>query len=95
MLRHRRELVLANLIAILGTLVSVPVPLLMPLLVDEVLLEKPGALVGAMDRVFPAAWHGPVLYILAILFFTLTLRLTGTCARGARRPASSPASPRT
>jgi ATP-binding cassette subfamily C protein len=77
-LSHRRELLLANLIAVLGTLVSVPVPLLMPLLVDEVLLNKPGALVGAMDRVFPAAWHGPVLYILAILFVTLALRLTGT-----------------
>jgi ATP-binding cassette, subfamily C, bacterial len=77
-LDHRRELILANLIAVLGTLVSVPVPLLMPLLVDEVLLEKPGALVGAMDRLFPEAWHGPVLYILTILFVTLTLRLTGT-----------------
>ncbi|MGE5154487.1 MAG: ABC transporter ATP-binding protein [Bdellovibrio bacteriovorus] len=77
-LHHRRELILANLIAVLGTLVSVPVPLLMPLLVDEVLLNKPGALVGAMSQIFPAAWHGPVLYILAILLVTVTLRLTGT-----------------
>jgi ATP-binding cassette subfamily C protein len=77
-LQHRRELIVANLIAVLGTLVSVPVPLLMPLLVDEVLLETPGALVGAMNRLFPEAWHGPVLYILAILVFTLALRLTGT-----------------
>ena len=39
---HRRELVAANLIAILGALVAVPVPLLIPLLVDEVLLGQPG-----------------------------------------------------
>jgi ATP-binding cassette, subfamily C, bacterial len=77
-LRHRRELTLANLIAALGTLVSVPVPLLMPLLVDEVLLQRPGVLVGTMDQVFPETWHGPVLYIVTILFLTLALRLSGT-----------------
>lgn len=77
-LQHRRGLLLANLIAVLGTLVSVPVPLLMPLLVDQVLLGKPGALVGTLDRIFPGAWHGPLLYILAILALTFVLRLTGT-----------------
>jgi ATP-binding cassette subfamily C protein len=60
---HRRQLMLANLLAVLGTLAAVPVPLLMPVLVDEVLLEQPGAAVAFMDRVFPAAWHGPVLYV--------------------------------
>ena len=74
-LGHRRELILANLLAVLGTLVNVPMPLLMPLLVDEVLLDKPGTLVAWMDRIFPTAWHGPVLYILAILLLTLLLRL--------------------
>ncbi len=74
-LQHRREFVLANVIAILGALVSVPVPLLIPLLVDEVLLGKPGAAVAAMNQVFPEAWHGPVLYILAILMLTLVLRM--------------------
>ncbi|RMG33063.1 MAG: ABC transporter ATP-binding protein, partial [Gammaproteobacteria bacterium] len=73
-LHHRRELVAANLIAILGALVSVPVPLLIPLLVDEVLLHKPATAVGIMNRLFPEAWHGPVLYISAILLLTLSLR---------------------
>ncbi len=74
-LAHRRELISANIIAVLGTLAAVPVPLLIPLLVDEVLLHKPGPMVHWMDRIFPEAWHGPVLYILAILFLTLFLRL--------------------
>jgi ATP-binding cassette subfamily C protein len=74
---HRREVVLANLIAILGTLVSVPVPLLIPLLVDEVLLHQPGRAIAIIDALFPEAWHGPVLYILAILVLTLALRLAG------------------
>lgn len=37
-LRHRKALLLANLVAVLATLCSVPIPLLLPLLVDEVLL---------------------------------------------------------
>lgn len=74
-LSHRRELITANIIAILGALVSVPVPLLMPLLVDEVLLDKPGALIGWSHQLFPESWQGPALYILAVLFLTLILRL--------------------
>ncbi len=73
--KHRRELVLANVIAILGTLAAVPVPLLIPLLVDEVLLDQPGRAVALMNSLFPASWHGPVLYILAVLCLTLLLRL--------------------
>ncbi len=74
-LSHRKELITANIIAILGALVSVPVPLLMPLLVDEVLLNKPGTLVGWSHQLFPESWQGPALYILAVLFLTLILRL--------------------
>lgn len=74
---HRRELTLANGIALLATLVNVPVPLLIPLLVDEVLLHQPGAVTAIMERLFPAAWQGATLYILAILLLTLVLRLTG------------------
>lgn len=74
-LQHRRELIAANLIAVLGALAAVPVPLLIPLLVDEVLLHKPGSAIALMNAIFPANWHGPVLYILAILCLTLLLRI--------------------
>ncbi len=73
--QHRKELVTAHAIAVLGALVAVPIPLLMPLLVDEVLLDKPGQLVGSIQALFPAAWQGPVLYILAVLLLTVLLRL--------------------
>ncbi|MBW9256845.1 MAG: ABC transporter ATP-binding protein/permease [Candidatus Thiodiazotropha sp. (ex. Lucinisca nassula)] len=73
--QHRRELVAANLIAILGAIAAVPVPLLIPLLVDEVLLNQPGTAVGIMNSLFPEHWHGPVLYIMAILVLTLILRI--------------------
>ncbi|MCU7810930.1 MAG: ABC transporter ATP-binding protein/permease, partial [Candidatus Thiodiazotropha sp. (ex Notomyrtea botanica)] len=72
--QHRRELFAANLIAVLGAMAAVPVPLLIPLLVDEVLLSQPGRAVGLMNDLFPENWHGPVLYILAVLVLTLVLR---------------------
>ncbi len=73
---HKRELYLANVVAVIAVVVSVPIPLLMPLLVDEVLLDQPGRLVAAMNQLFPEAWQGPVLYVMAILTFTVLLRLT-------------------
>jgi ATP-binding cassette subfamily C protein len=72
---RRRELVLANLVAVLAVLVAVPVPLLMPVLVDEVLLQEPGAAVTLMQRSFPDAWHGPLLYVGVILVISVLLRL--------------------
>jgi ATP-binding cassette subfamily C protein len=73
---HRRELVIANLVALGATLASIPLPLLMPLLVDEVLLEQPGMTVAIIDNLFPQQWHGPVLYILALLGVSVVLRMS-------------------
>ncbi len=74
-LEHRRELVLANLIAIFAALLSVPLPLLMPLLVDEVLLGQPGVVVETVNSLFPESWRGAPLYIGAVLILTVVLRL--------------------
>ncbi len=73
---HRTDLITAHIVAILAAVASVPIPLLMPLLVDEVLLHQPGRLVAWLDSLFPTAWQGPVLYIGAVLALTLALRLT-------------------
>lgn len=72
---HKREILLANIIAILATVASVPLPLLMPLLVDEVLLDQPGPVVETINRFSPESWHSPELYIICILIITLILRL--------------------
>ena len=74
--KHKRELVYANIIAILATLASLPLPLLMPLLVDEVLLNQPATIVAAINSITPDSSHGPTLYISVILVLTLCLRLT-------------------
>lgn len=72
---HRRELLLANLVAALATFANVPIPLFMPMLVDEVLLGQPAVLVGLVDSVFPASWSGPLLYIGCIFVVSVCLRL--------------------
>ncbi|GAB4254739.1 MAG: ABC transporter ATP-binding protein [Methylomicrobium sp.] len=66
---------IAHIIAILGAIASVPVPLLMPLLVDEVLLDKPGVIIETIDRFAPSAWQTPIVYIVTILLLSLLLRL--------------------
>jgi len=46
----------------------------MPLLVDEVLLDKPGFLLDSMQWIYPPDWWGPVLYIVSIMLLTILLR---------------------
>ncbi|MBF0256679.1 MAG: ABC transporter ATP-binding protein [Gammaproteobacteria bacterium] len=72
---QRPRLIKANLIAISGALLAVPVPLLMPMLVDQVLLEKPGALLAWLDTLAPSSWHGAIYYISAVTLLTIALRL--------------------
>ena len=50
--RQRRALVAAQTVAVLAALFSVPLPLLMPLLVDEVLIGDSGPVVAAMRCIF-------------------------------------------
>ena len=45
-LKHRARLLQANFIALLAVMAAVPVPLLLPLMVDEVLLHHPGRMVS-------------------------------------------------
>ena len=73
-LEHKDTLIIAHFFALVATIVSVPVPLLMPLLVDEVLLDKPGKAISTINQLFPEHWQQPVLYIAVILIFSLLLR---------------------
>ncbi|MEH6359002.1 MAG: ABC transporter ATP-binding protein [Pseudomonadales bacterium] len=73
-LSHRRELLIANIVALLATLASVPIPMLMPLLVDEVLLDQPGFLIATTHLIAPESWASPFLYIIAVLIVSVVLR---------------------
>jgi ATP-binding cassette subfamily C protein len=72
-LDFKKELVIANIIAVFAAIVSVPVPLLMPLLVDEVLLQKPDKMVSIIDAILGAP-QPAYMYILCVLALTIFLR---------------------
>ncbi len=76
-LHHKKALILANLVAVLATLCSVPIPLLLPLLVDEVLLHDGDAALKVMDNFLPADWQTAAGYIGLMLLLTLLLRSSG------------------
>ncbi|VAW67949.1 Efflux ABC transporter, permease/ATP-binding protein [hydrothermal vent metagenome] len=74
--KYKKTLIQANLIAVFAAVLSAPVPMLMPLLVDEVLLNKPGFLLQTMDSVYPEKWGEPAVYILSVMLITIFLRLS-------------------
>ncbi|PID46499.1 MAG: ABC transporter ATP-binding protein [Proteobacteria bacterium] len=78
LLKNKATLIKANVIAILATLALVPVPLLLPLLVDEVLLNHPGHIVSAINHIFPESWHGAALSIISVAVLTMLLRIIST-----------------
>ena len=74
-LRHKKSLWIANGVAVLGTLCSVPIPLLLPLLVDEVLLGHGDAALKVMNRLLPQGLQQAAGYIGLMLLLTLFLRV--------------------
>ncbi|CAI8981483.1 ABC transporter ATP-binding protein [Pseudomonas sp. IT-P291] len=73
-LHHKKSLWIANGVAVLATLCSVPIPLLLPLLVDEVLLGHGDAALKIMNLALPDGWQKAAGYIGLMLLVTLTLR---------------------
>lgn len=74
--KHKSKLLYANAIAIAATLISVPIPLLMPLMVDEVLLNKPGTGLAVMNKWLPSDWQTPTGYIMFTLLLVVLMRAT-------------------
>lgn len=72
--KHKKRLMVANLIAIGATLISVPIPLLMPLMVDEVLMNQPASGLDAMNQLLPSTWQTPIGYIGLTLVLVILMR---------------------
>ncbi len=72
--KHKSKLLYANAIAIAATLISVPIPLLMPLMVDEVLLNQPGTGLAVMNKWLPSDWQTPTDYIMFTLLLVVLMR---------------------
>ena len=72
LLNDRKSLILGQILTIIGILISVPIPLLLPLLVDEVLLNKPNFFVNNINELFGAGT--PLYYIILVTIVVIFLR---------------------
>ena len=70
--KHKKVLIGANLVAILSTMLTIPVPLLIPLLIDEIILGKGGTITHTIDHYLTIG--SPEYYILTVLLITLFLK---------------------
>lgn len=71
-LENRPALIYGQIITLLAILVSVPIPLLLPILVDEVLLDKPSYIVHTID--FFTNGSTPFVYIFLVTLCVVLLR---------------------
>ena len=69
---HKKILIVANIIATVSILLSIPVPLLIPKLIDEIILGKEGWITEAIDQYITIS--SPEYYILVVLIITILLR---------------------
>ncbi len=74
-LYYKKQLIYANIIAIIAALLSVPIPLILPLMVDEVLLDKPATAIAMMNTFLPLSWQTAIFYIITALMISVLLRL--------------------
>ena len=73
LLDNKKSLILGQILTIIAIIISVPIPLLLPLLVDEVLLNKPDFFVNNINELFgnTTAFY----YIAIVTFIVLFLRV--------------------
>ncbi len=64
LLDKKKTLILGQIVTIIAILISVPIPLMLPALVDEVLLKKPDIFVNSINLVFGS---GNAFYYIAII----------------------------
>ena len=70
--KYRKTIAWGQAIALLAVLVSLPIPLLFPMLIDEVLLGKPGWVVELIHHCYRP--DEAYMYIVVVFVFTLLLR---------------------
>ncbi|QOP46562.1 ABC transporter ATP-binding protein [Sulfurimonas paralvinellae] len=82
-LHHKKAFIYGQLITLAAIIISIPVPLMLPVMVDEVLLHKPHYIVPAIDKLFGSgsafyyiALVAAVVIFLRFLYYFLTVVTT-------------------
>ena len=69
-LDNKKSLIYGQILIIIAIFISVPIPLMLPVLVDEVLLNKPALFVNSIDYLFG---EGNAFYYISIVAFTVII----------------------
>lgn len=72
--KYKKEIIIANIISLMAALIGATIPLFIPFLVDEVLLEKKGAFTAIIDMLLGGV-NPPYIYILIALGLAIFLRI--------------------
>lgn len=70
LLENRKLLILGQIVTFIAILISIPIPLMLPILVDEILLDKPDFFVNNINSIFG---NGDAFYYIAIVTFVVIL----------------------
>ncbi len=73
-LEKRSYLIWGQIVTLIAILVSIPIPLMLPVLVDEILLKKPDLFVNTIDTLFGEGT--PFYYIAIVAFAVIFLRVS-------------------
>jgi ATP-binding cassette, subfamily C, bacterial len=74
-LKHKSKFIIANVISIVTMLIYLPVPLIIPSLINEVLLKQPGIFTNALSYVLPSDTITPAMIMVSAFLCVLTLRI--------------------
>jgi ATP-binding cassette subfamily C protein len=70
--KYKKEFITAQILALTATIISIPIPLMMPLLIDEVLLNKGGRWIDIINNVFGNC--NALCYVIVTLIVVIFLR---------------------
>jgi len=73
LLKYKKELILANIIAICAVIISLPIPIMIPLLIDEIILKKPSFILPFIEQ-FIGEGREAYIYVFIVLFVVILLR---------------------
>jgi len=76
-LQNKKSLIYGQLVTILAILVSIPIPIMLPIMVDEVLLNKPATIINTIDYFLhgTTAFYYIAIVTIAVIFLRLTYYL--------------------
>jgi len=71
-IEQKRSLLYGQFLTLLAIIISIPIPLMLPVMVDEILLDKPAEFVSIIDFIFGST--SAFCYIVIVTFVVIILR---------------------